>query len=131
MGTFFQAAAAVLIASVLGVTLSRQNKELSSLLTIGVCCMVMFAAISFLKPVLDLLHQLESVGNLNSDLVRILLKVVGIGLVTEIAGMICTDAGNVSMGKALQMLSSAVILWISIPAFEALLDLIQQILGGI
>ena len=131
MGTFFQAAAAVLIASVLGVTLSRQNKELSSLLTIGVCCMVMFAAVSFLKPVLDLLHQLESVGNLNSDLVRILLKVVGIGLVTEIAGMICTDAGNASMGKALQMLSSAVILWISIPAFEALLDLIQQILGGI
>lgn len=131
MGTFFQAAAAVLVASVLALTLSKQDKEQATLLTIGVCCMVVIGAVSFLKPVLDLLVELENIGNLNSEMVRILLKVVGIGLVSEIASMICSDAGNSSMGKALQMLSSAVILWISIPVFQALLELIQEILGGL
>ena len=131
MGTFFQAAAAVLVASVLGLTFYKQGKELATLLTIGVCTMVIIGAVSFLKPVLELLHQLESVGNLNSEMVRILFKVVGIGLISEITSMICADAGNASMGKALQLLSSAVILWMSIPVFQALLELIQQILGGI
>ena len=131
MGTFFQAAAAVLVASVLALCIAKQGKELASLLTIAVCAMVTLAAITFLKPVLEFLRELESIGKLNGDIVQILFKVVGIGLVSEIAAMICADTGNTSMGKALQILGSAVILWLSIPVFQALLDLIQQILGGI
>lgn len=131
MGTFFQASAAVLVASVVGLCIAKQGKEMTSLLTIAVCAMVMLAAVTFLKPVLDFLRELEELGNLNADMVQILFKVVGIGLVSEIAAMICADAGYTSMGKALQMLASAVILWLSIPVFQALLELIRQILGGI
>lgn len=58
----------------------------------------------------------------------ILLKAVGIGLVSEIAGLVCTDAGNGSLGKALQMLGSAVILYLSLPIFTAILELIREIL---
>ena len=131
MGTFYQAAGLVLVASVLGLVLAKQGKEMTVMLTIGVCCMVLVAAIAFLKPVLEFMHQLESLGKLNSQMVQILFKVVGIGMVSEISGMICADAGNASMGKALQMLSNAVILWLSIPVFQTLLELIQQIVGGI
>ena len=131
MGTFFQAAAMVLVASVLGLVLAKQGKEMTAMLTIGVCCMVMIAAVAFLKPILDLLRQLEVLGKLNSEMVQILFKVVGIGLVSEIAGMICADAGSASMGKALQILGSAVMLWLSIPVFQTLLELIQRIIGGI
>lgn len=58
----------------------------------------------------------------------ILLKAVGIGLVSEIAGLVCTDAGNGSLGKTLQMLGSAVILYLSLPIFTAMLELIREIL---
>lgn len=120
-----------MVASVLGLALSKQGKEMAALLTIGICAMVLLAAITFLEPVLELLRQLESLGNLNSEMVQILFKIVGIGLISEIASMICADAGNASMGKALQILGSSVILWLSIPVFQALLELIQQILGDI
>lgn len=129
MDLFFQAAAGVLIASILGLVLAKQGKEFTIVLTIAVCCMVVLLSITFLEPVLDLLCQLEALGNLNGEMVRILFKVVGIGLVSEIAGMVCTDAGNGSLGKALQMLGTAVILWLSIPVFQALLELVQEILG--
>lgn len=129
MDLFFQAAAGVLIVSILGLVLAKQGKEFTIVLTIAVCCMVVLLCITFLEPVLDLLCQLEALGNLNGEMVRILFKVVGIGLVSEIAGMVCTDAGNGSLGKALQMLGTAVILWLSIPVFQALLELVQEILG--
>ena len=131
MVIFLQAAAGVLVASVLGLTLAKQNKEMTTLLIIAVCCMVVMASIGFLQPVLELLRQLESLGNLNEEMVQILFKVVGIGLVSEIASMICADAGNASLGKALQMLGSMVVLWLAIPAFQALLSLIQKILGDL
>ena len=131
MGTYFQAAAMVLVASVLGLVLSKQGKEMSAMLTIGVCSMVIIGAIAFLKPVLDLLRQLEALGNINAQMVQILFKVVCIGLISEIAAMICADAGSASMGKALQILGSAVVLWLSIPVFQTLLELIQQIIGGL
>ena len=131
MDLFFQSAAAVLVTSIIGLALARQGKEFTMVLTIAVCCMVVLVGISFLQPVLDLLCRLEALGQLNGEMVKILFKVIGIGLVSEIAGMICADAGNASLGKALQILGSAVILWLSIPMFQSLLELIQEILGDL
>ena len=59
----------------------------------------------------------------------VLLKAAGIGMVTEIAAAVCGDNGNAGVSKMIQMIGSVVILWISIPVFRALLDLIQTILG--
>ena len=123
MSLFWKAAAAVLLAVVLGLSLGKQ-KDIGVLLTMAVCCMVAMIAISYLEPVLDFLRELEMQG----DMLGILLKAVGIGLVSEIAGLVCTDAGNGSLGKTLQMLGSAVILYLSLPIFTAMLELIREIL---
>ena len=123
MSLFWKAAAAVLLAVVLGLSLGKQ-KDIGVLLTMAVCCMVAMIAISYLEPVLDFLRELETLG----DMLGILLKAVGIGLVSEIAGLVCTDAGNGSLGKTLQMLGSAVILYLSLPIFTAMLELIREIL---
>ena len=62
---------------------------------------------------------------------EILLKIVGIGLVSEIAEMICKDSGNASLARGMELLGSAVILSLSLPILETFLDLIQRILGEI
>ena len=131
MTLYWQTAAAVLLAVILGLTLEKQGKDIGVLLTIAVCSMGVLIALAYLDPVLDFLRKLETLGNLDGRLIGVLFKVVGIGLVSEIAGMICTDAGKGSLGKSLQMVATAVILWLSLPIFTALIDLIQTILGGI
>lgn len=131
MDIFIKAAAGVLIAVVLVLALSKQGKDISLLLTIAVCCMLVSAAITYLQPVTDFLGRLQSIGQLDSETLTILMKAVGIGLLAEITGLICTDAGNASLGKALQMLATAVILWMSIPLLNELIELIDKILGAI
>jgi len=131
MDIFIKAAAGVLVAVVLILTLSKQGKDISLLLTIAVCCMVMLAAVTYIKPVADFLERLQMIGNLDGDIFKILLKAVGIGLLAEFTGLICTDAGNASLGKATQLMATAAILWISIPLLERLLELIDNILGAI
>lgn len=131
MDIFLKAAAGVLMAVIFILVLSKQGKDLGVLLIISVCCMVICAAVNFLQPVKELLTSLQTVGQLKSDTLTIILKAVGIGLITEVTCLICSDAGNAALGKTLEFLSSAVILWLSIPLLNELLELLDNILGAI
>lgn len=131
MEMYLQASALILLTVVIGLVLQRQKTEFGLLLSVLVCCMVGSLVISYLEPVFDLLRNLRETAQLDSQLLEILLKSVGIGLLGELAELVCRDAGNGTLGKALQVLGSAVILWLSIPLFQQLLSLISSILGEI
>ena len=128
---FIKAVAGILITVVLCLTLAKQGRDISLLLSVFVCCAVIAVALTYLKPVIDFIRRLQTLGQLDGDMMEILLKAVGIGLLAEITGLMCADAGNASLGKGLQILASCVILWISIPMLESLLELIDNLLGAI
>lgn len=128
MELFWKSVATVLLASVLGLTISKQEKDLSVLLIMAACCFGAMAAITLLQPVLDMLQQLETLAQISDDLLRILLKCVGLSLVTEIAGTICQDSGSSSLGKTLQILGTATILYLASPLFTDVISLIREIL---
>lgn len=129
MDGFWKAAAAILLTVILALAVGRQEKDLSVLMSMAVCCLAGVIAISYLEPVMDLMWELGELGEVSGGTLEILMKAVGIALVSEIAGMLCTDAGSGSLGKMLQMVGSAAILYLSIPLFRSLLTLIQEILG--
>jgi len=131
MTLFVQICGAVFLAVVLVLALKSTSKEFAAVLAMVVCCLTTVAALNYLKPVLQFLQSLENLGNLDNTMVEILLKSTGIGIITDIAMLVCKDAGNESMGKAVQILGSAVILYLSVPLFTALIELLQKILGGI
>ncbi len=131
MDVFLKAAAGILVAIILILLLAKQGKDLSVLLIIAVCCMVVSASFTYLQPIKELLGRLQTIGALNSDTLSIMLKAVGIGLIAEVTSLICADSGNTAMGKTLQFLASAVILWLSIPLLNELLELLDNILGAI
>jgi stage III sporulation protein AD len=130
MGDFAKAAAAVQIAIILSLLLSSLDKAWSSMLSMMVSAMVIMLGLSYLAPVLDFLRQLESLTGLQADMVKILLKACGIGILTEITVLLCSDAGNAALGQSLRILSSMVILWISLPLLQGLLELVREILEG-
>lgn len=129
MELFWKAIAVSLLTAILGVVIGKQNKDISLLLSISGCVLVAGLAAVYLSPVVQFLEELESLGNLRSDMLGILLKAAGIGLVSEIASVICSDSGNAGLSKMIQLIGSVMILWLSIPVFRALLDLVQTILG--
>lgn len=121
----------MLLATILGLTLDRQEKDLSVLLTIGVCAMAGILAAGYIGPVVDLIGELEAAGGLQEQFISVLLKAVGVGVTGELIGGICADAGKASLGKALQLLGSAAMLSLSVPLFRALLMMVTEILGGL
>lgn len=131
MDLFLRATAGVLVSVILFLVLNGHSKELALLLSVASCCIVITAAGQFIDPVITFLDHLQQIGQLDNGYLSILLKVVGIGFLAEITALVCADAGNATLGKVLQILSACVILWLSIPLLNSLLELIQDILGEV
>lgn len=131
MDAYFKAVAAALITAVLGLVIAKQGKDTAVLLTILACTMILAAAMGYLGTVLSFFGTLEKLTGLEGDNFQILLKVAGIGMIGEMASMICSDAGNSALGKALQILATVLILCLSLPLFQRLLELIGDILGSL
>lgn len=131
MDLYLKITAGILIASILCLVVSGHSKDLSLILTLFVCAAALISGVVFLKPVISFARKVSSVGNLNQEHVQILLKTIGIGIISQICGLICNDAGNQSLAKVLQIVTTVVILCISVPLLEELLSLIVSFLGEI
>ncbi len=126
---YWKAAAGVLVALILILTLGKQEKDLALLLGMLVCVMTGMTALRILDPVLEFLYRLQDLSRMSGPVLKALLKITGIGLVTELTGALCQDSGSAGLARGMQLLGAAVILSLSLPVFETLLDVIRQILG--
>ena len=131
MDEYFKITAFAILTLILYLVLNRYGRDYSVVLSIFICLAVLLAAINFLEPVLEFLDQLLQIADVNSELRKIMLKSAGIGLLSEITSLICSDSGNSALGKSLQILAVFTILWLSIPVFSALISIIQETLTAL
>ena len=131
MGEYLRFAAAALIGLILVLVVGRQSRDLGMLLSLAVCVLLALGAMEFLEPVMELLNELKRLGELDSGAVGILLRCAGIGIISELAGLLCADAGEGAMGKALQICANAAILWLSLPLLRQVLTMIGEVLAKV
>ncbi len=131
MELFWKAAAAVLISVILILVLDKQERDIAALVSIAVCTMVGICLMQFLEPVLEFLYSLQDMTLSDNGIFGSLMKLTGISLVCEITATVCNDAGCSSLGKSLQLLGTAVILFLSLPILQTFLTLVSDILGGL
>jgi len=128
MGTVLRVISICLLAAILWITLSSYNKNAALLLSLAVCCGVLIPVYEYLSPVFDYFSQLQIISGWDSETLQTVVRAAGIGMLSEIAALICTDAGNASIAKAIRTLSTAVIMWLSLPVFRTLMELINRLL---
>ena len=128
MNIFIKSIICIFSALIVYIILQQQGKDFSIILTLAVCIMIAVAVLQQLRQLSELLNQLLILSKIDNKMVQILLKAVGISLLTEISAAICNDAGNAALGKMLVLLGSIAILLTSIPLFTGLIDFINSIL---
>ena len=128
MDIFLKASAGIIVATILSLMLSKGTKEFALFITLAACCIVFAAVLGYIKPILDFLDKLTLIGGISNETMKILFKAVGISLLADFTTSICADSGNAAMGKMLQILASVIILWLSIPLFNSLIDLVSTLI---
>lgn len=119
------------IAVILSNMMPADRKEYSLLVGVAACCIIGISAVSYMQPVLDLMNRLTALGNLNTQMITIMVKVVGVGVLLEISTLVCEELGNGALGKMIHLLGVAAIFWMTIPLFDEFTELIESVLERI
>lgn len=126
--SYFKLFVLALLSTVLVLTVRKQTPELGLLLSLAACLLAVFLLSTWLKPILELFHRLRARTGLDESLTEPLLKVLGIGLLTQITSALCSDAGQSAMAKLLELGGGLLCLYLSIPLLDAVLSLIEGLL---
>ena len=131
MDIYLKIVAVVLLSVTLMLLLSKYAADISLLLALCVSCAILLLACQYFMPILDFARKLTLIGNIDNEILTILLKVSGIGILSQIAILICNDAGQTSIAKALQITTTAVILCVCVPLMEQILTLIEAMMKAV
>ena len=130
MQEFLQVAVIGVVTVVFAALLKRNSGELAILLTIGACVLMGVLIVRMTEPVLTFLGKLRNLAGLDTELMTPLLKTVGIGLLTQLAASVCTDAGESAIAKLTELCGCVLAIYLALPLLEAVIDLIQSMSGG-
>lgn len=91
------AAAAGLVGTVLALILGQYRPEFRMLVTVSVTLLLTMMILKELSPVLNQIQSMAALSGINGSYALLLLKAVGICLLTQMAGDTCRDSGEGSL----------------------------------
>ncbi len=109
--------------------LKQTRKEFAYALSVLVCVGIFIWLLSGLSDVLDYFMKLISMSSISAVYVKVLIKVLGVGYLTQFAVQMCKDAGESAIAAKVELAGKVAVMVISLPIFEYVLDLFSQLLS--
>ncbi|MGN1411611.1 MAG: SpoIIIAC/SpoIIIAD family protein [Oscillospiraceae bacterium] len=113
---------------ILSKVLEKTSKEYVILISIVSCLMILSYLLLQLTPILDLIYQLTNILNDGEDIYILLLKSLGICIVTNLAVDVCKDSGETALSSVVLMCGKVCMLILSIPLLNELISIIRQVI---
>lgn len=116
------------IAVIIIVILKQYRPEFAIYASIITGVLILTIASGTLSGIIDMINSISSKTSINSDFLMILLKITGIAILTEFAVSICKDAGESAIASKVDVGGKILIISLSIPIINALIDTVVKIL---
>lgn len=117
-----------LTASVLALSLRRRNGEFSLLLVVGASVVILLPLLSSASSVINAVNGIVSASQINTGYIVILLKVIGICLLTEFTSNICRDAGSLSLSSNVILAGKLLVTVTALPLYTDILNTVLSLL---
>lgn len=125
----------IALIGIVGILLALQIKavkpEYAVYLCMGVSLLIFMGVTEQLQIIVDAIQAIETYLPLDQRYIKILLKIVGITYIAEFSSDLCKDAGYQTIAGQIQIFGKLSVLAVSMPVLLALLDVVQNFLGGV
>lgn len=121
--------AVAVVVTVLAVTLRTQRPEQATLLVLAAGVALLAMVFDQVYPLLQTVKEFLDGSGLSSEYLTILIKGVGICLVTQLASDICRDAGEAAMANKTELAGRVALLMIGMPLFRKLMTSALTLIG--
>lgn len=116
------------VTAISAILLKSTKPELSFAVTVtGVIVILMFV-VDMLQNTVNILSTIASITGIENGLIKILLKIVGVGYLTEFSAGILNDFGSNAVADKVILGGKLTILILSLPIIESVLKLMSGFL---
>ena len=108
------------------VMLKPKNGEIAIMLGISASVIILLAVLSQVTQIMDTVNNIIAVSGISTSYIVILLKVIGICLITEFAVNTCKDAGSQSLAGNVSLAGKILITITALPLYS---DILNTVIG--
>ncbi len=115
------------VAVIIMVMLKPKNGEIALMLGLSCSVIVLFTVLSQASAVIDTLNSIIAASQISTSYVVILLKVIGICLITEFAVNTCKDAGSQSLANNVSLAGKIMVTVTALPLYSDILNTVLSL----
>ncbi len=117
------------VTAISSILLKSTKPELSFAVTITGIIIILLFIVDALQDTLAVFATLAKMTGVENGLIKILLKIIGVGYITEFGAGILNDFGSNAVADKVVLGGKIAIVLLSLPILESLLTLVQSFLG--
>lgn len=117
-----------LVALIIIMILKQYKPEFAIYVSIMAGVIILLLSLSKISGIINLLTDISNKANINSDFLKIILKITGIAILTEFAVSICIDCGEKAIANKIDIGGQIIIITISLPIISSLLETVIKVL---
>ncbi len=114
------------VAVIVALTLRPKNAEIALMLTVACSVLILVALLSQARQIIGTVNSIVAASQINTGYIAILLKVVGICLLTEFAVNTCRDAGSQSLAGNVSLAGKLLVTITALPLYT---DILNTVIG--
>ena len=116
------------VTSITAILLKGTKPELSFAVTVTGVIVILLFIIDSLQNTIGILGELAQMTGVDNGILKILIKIVGVGYLTEFSSGILNDFGSSAVADKVVLGGKITILLLSLPVLEGLLEMIRGFL---
>lgn len=128
MDIIFKIIGIALITVVAALIVKPVRNDFAMLITLVGGVIILALLLSSISSALTLITGIANKTGVNSGLLSIVFKIIGVGYLTEFSASICADAGSASLGDKVLLGGKIVILVMSLPIITNILNIVMELL---
>lgn len=117
-----------IVAVILILTIKSKNSEIALMIGIACSVIILLAVLSQAVSVINTVNNIIAVSQISTSYIVILLKVIGICLLTEFAVNTCKDAGSQSIAGNVSLAGKIMVTVTALPLYTDILNTVLSLL---
>lgn len=115
-----------IVVAVAAILLKSTKPELSFAIVVTGGIAILILALNFMADTFKIFQDIANMTGIDNALVKIILKILGIGYLVEFAAGIVEDFGYKSLADKLVFAGKVIIFTVSIPILQSMIQLISK-----
>lgn len=116
-----------LISAVLFVVIKKYSPEYMIFAELGSVLLVFLLLYPYIKDIIDFYYEYADYGGIDDSYLKLVLKSIGIALLTQFASDICRDSGQSALAGKIEFAGKLFIAVLALPVAKSLIEVALKV----